>query len=178
MDASTTRNLIARAADVVRPGVPIYAEQLVETGGGAGVVRLSELPEAEQKILTGLVVALKQSGHGYRAIRKMTRLGSDTIQRILRVARERDELKDVLADLDMEAVPLAVDNLREFLRKPWSEQGTKATFDVLEGRGVLVKHQKTASVSKSDMTFTIKYANAPAEPPAPSGTIAASPIVD
>lgn len=129
-------------------------------------------------MLTGLVVSLKTAGYGYRQIRKMTKLGQDTVMRILREARERDQLKDVLADIDLEAVPLAADNLRTYLRRPWHEYGKEATFKTLEGRGVLVTHQKNQSAVVGSMVFEVKYTNAPAQLPEPTGTIVHCPRGD
>lgn len=161
-----------------RPGVDHY-EIAADAGiGGSAAVRLSDLNEKDRAVMTALVVSLKTAGYGYRQIRKMTKLGTDTVMRILREAREKDQLRDVLADLDMDAVPLAVDNLRQFLRRPWTDQGTRATFDVLEGRGVLVKHQKTASAVAGSMEFTVTYKNAPTDLPPPTGTIVSCPRED
>jgi DNA-binding Lrp family transcriptional regulator len=154
-----------------RPGVDHY-ELAAEAGiGGSGAVRLHELDERDRAILTGLVVSLKTAGYGYRQIRKMTKLGQDTVMRILREARERDGLRDVLADLDMELVPQAVDNMRQYLRRPWTPQGERATFEIAEGRGVLVKHQKNQTAVAGSMEFTVKYLHAPDALPPPTGTI-------
>lgn len=162
----------------MRPGVPLYATAVTEQLERGSGLRLSELSDTDRTIATNLVVALKTTGYGYREIRKMTGLGSTVIMRILREARERHGLADVLADLDMDLVPKAVDNARRFLEKPWTEQGTRATFDVLEGRGVLVKHQKTASVAQASMEFKVTYTNAPAQLPPPTGQIEACPRED
>lgn len=108
----------------------------------------------------------------------MTKLGADTVMRILREAREKDQLKDVMADLDMEAVPQAVDNIRRYLAKPWHEFGKEATFKVLEGRGALVKHEKSTGTVAASMVFEVKYTNPPLVPPMPTGTIVSCPRTD
>jgi DNA-binding Lrp family transcriptional regulator len=169
-----TAGFLRRAADAVRPGVRIL--EPIDDGprrdSPASTIRLSELNEKDRAVLTGLVVALKTQGYGYRDIQRMTKLGADTVMRILREARERDQLRDVMADLDMEAVPKAVDNVRRYLARPWHEFGKEATFKVLEGRGALVKHEKSTGTVAASMVFEVKYTNAPAIPPPATGQIA------
>lgn len=138
----------------------------------------SALTPLEQKQARSLVILLKSEGWGIRPIYQRTGLGRTIVERILRDARSRDELKDVLADVDLECVPQAVDNLRRYLRDPNSDRGERATFKTLEGRGVLVAHQKTAGVSLGAMTLEVVYKNAPADPPAPTGQVFASPRTD
>lgn len=176
--ATPANPFIATQPDALRPGARQYeVTELIRAYCPSAPVRLSECDDRERAILTGLVVSLKSQGFGYREIRKMTKLGADSVMRILREAREKNALVDVLADLDMECVPLAVDNVRRYLRKPWTEQGERATFEILEGRGQLAKHQKTANVN-ANMTFEVKYTNAPAIMPAATGTIVSCPRED
>jgi len=136
------------------------------------------MPVLEQQQARALVIILKSQGWGIRPIYQKTRLGRTIVERILRDARERQELKDIIADVDMECLPQAVDNLRRYLREPNSDRGERATFKTLEGRGVLVAHQKTAGVSLGSMTLEVVYKNQPTDPPAPTGQVFTSPRTD
>lgn len=162
----------------MRPGAVLYASDVAEQLERGSGLRLSELTDTDRTIVTNLVIALKTSGYGYREIRKMTSLGSTVVMRILREWREKNGLADILADLDMDLVPQAVDNTRAYLKKPWSPQGERATFELLEGRGVLVKHQKTSAVSQASMEFKVTYTNAPAVLPPATGQIESCPRED
>ncbi len=117
-----------------------------------------ELSEQNQAVLRSLVIALKAQGYGYREIRKMTRLPVAVILRILRVARESGDLKDVLADMDLELVPLAVDNYRRAVLNG----DLDISGEVLKGRGILATHQKTASTSINAHQLEVIWKNGPA----------------
>lgn len=171
----------SRTPDALRPGSPLleidttlfakYAER-------KGIDLWSAMTPLEQKQARALVIALKSEGWGIRPIYTKTRLGRTLVERILRDARDRSELKDVLADMDMECLPQAVDNIRRFLREGTTDRAERATYKMLEGRGLLVAHQKTAGVSMGSMTLEVVYKNAPVDPPAPTGQVFTSPRAD
>lgn len=123
-----------------------------------------------------MCIALKAQGYGIRPIRRMTKLPFDVIRQILRDARQAGELKDVLADMDHEIVPGAIENIRDAVLK---DKDREISMKVLAGRGVLVAHQKSASASVASTTFEIVYKNAPADGRiTPTGIVHSSPIVD
>lgn len=171
----------SREPDALRPGAPILevdTSLFAKYGDRKNYDLWTAMTPLEQKQARALVIVLKSEGWGIRPIYQKTGLGRTVVERILRDARSRAELKDVIADVDMECLPQAVDNLRRYLRAPNTDRGERATFKTLEGRGVLVAHQKTASASLGSMTLEVVYKNQPVDPPAATGQIAASPRTD
>lgn len=168
---------------LVRPGHIIFPDEPLPHFGiskplGKARFRYEDLSEKDQAVIRALVLALKSQGYGYREIRRMVPgLPMTVILRILRAAREAGDLKDVLADMDYEIVPAAVDNYRRAVMRGDLE----ISGEVLHGRGILVTHQKTASTSVNAHQLEVIWKGAPAPGAAPidvtslPGQIAASP---
>lgn len=146
---------------LVRRGTTIYPSEATPIPKPAGTARVdfARLPPEKQKIVEALVVMLKAQGWGYREIRKATGLGTTTVNTILRAARERDELKDVIADLDMDILPQAIDNIRGAIRKGDVDLSVK----VAQGRGALVTHQKSTTMSANLTKLVVEYKTVPGE---------------
>lgn len=117
----------------------------------------------DRKALMGLVVALKAQRMGYREIQKATGLSAHVVRVVLAQARQHEGLLDVMADLDYDILPGAIDNYRQAVR----DGNLKVSGEILKGRGVLVNHQKSAAVSASLTELRVTYTNAPAEVPLP-----------
>lgn len=118
-----------------------------------------KLSPRQRKVVENLVIVLKAQGWGYRQIQQATGLRAHTVKLILRGAREREELKDVLADLDLDILPMAVDNIRNAVAAGDVDLSVK----VAQGRGALVTHQKSSSVTANLTKLTVEYKTVPGE---------------
>jgi DNA-binding CsgD family transcriptional regulator len=103
-----------------------------------------------------IIVALRRQGHTYKEIRGITGLTLKQIQYALRNERAKGTLNDVLAMVDHEAVPQAVENLIGMLRK----HDKDATMLTLKGRGVFrtfsqQKHEVAAGEKLPMLTIDV-----------------------
>jgi hypothetical protein len=114
---------------------------------GALISKTGELPEPnlppvsaglpdslyEERAL--ICLALRLEGYTYKEIEARTGLSDEQVRYACRKARRAGKLRDVIDIIDNEAVPQAVENLLDYLRKGDKE----ATFKILDGRGVFRK---------------------------------------
>lgn len=100
------------------------------------------------------VCADRMQGLTYREIAELRGLSIKTVGNLLYEARQRAQLRDVPDFLQHEALPIAVDNLVEGLRK--GDQ--KYTLATLSGLGAFSTHSKQEQNvnANAGMTLTLK----------------------
>jgi hypothetical protein len=95
----------------------------------------NSLPEGIYADRYAIVIALRAEGYTHKEIAEKTGLSIWQIQTACHKARQSGQMRDALDMIDNSALPQAVDNLLEGLRKGDKEY----TLEVLKGRGAFRK---------------------------------------
>lgn len=160
----------------MRPGgLRVAVEELPAHRGDLAVTREVQAlsRELEKDYRVAVSVALRTLGWDTGRIAEKVGVSRQTVRDYLAYAREHKGLNDTLRDLELRAIPQAIENLIEGLEAKDKDY----TLETLKGRGLFRNHSntKTEGGQSGPLQLQVNFVNAPGVAPPDSGTIHAVP---